>query len=246
MTSQDAQASNVIVTGILPVCSIDAHVLFDSGSTNSYVSPLFAKNFTMEPVRLETSFLVATTMGETLVVESGYRSCSVLVGKIDTVVDLMLLDMTDFDMILGMDWLVSCHTTLDYHSNAIRFSISGEQVFAFQRDQSEVPYNLISIMSAQHMLRKGCQRFLAFVRDVEKEERILEQVLVASEYPDVFPEELPGLPPDRDIEFNIELVLGTRPISIPPYRMAPAELKEFKEQLQDLLDKSFIRLSYSP
>ena len=67
-----------------------------------------------------------------------------------------------------------------------------------------------------------------------------------SEFPEVFPEDLPGLPPDREIEFSIDLLLGSGPISKAPYRMAPAELKELKEQLQELLDKGFIRPSVSP
>ena len=67
-----------------------------------------------------------------------------------------------------------------------------------------------------------------------------------SEFSEVFPTDLPGLPPDRDIDFCIDVETGTRPISIPPYRMAPAELKELKEQLQDLLSKGFIRPSVSP
>ena len=74
----------------------------------------------------------------------------------------------------------------------------------------------------------------------------VDDVPIACEFPDVFPEELPGLPPDREIEFCIDVVPGTAPISLPPYRMAPAELKELKEQLQDLLDKGFVRPSTSP
>ena len=74
----------------------------------------------------------------------------------------------------------------------------------------------------------------------------LEDIPIVKEFPDVFPEELPGLPPDREIEFSIELLPGTGPISKAPYRMAPAELKELKLQLQDLLDKGFIRPSVSP
>ncbi|WMV43384.1 hypothetical protein MTR67_036769 [Solanum verrucosum] len=69
---------------------------------------------------------------------------------------------------------------------------------------------------------------------------------VVNEFPEVFPEDLPGVPPEREINFGIDLLPDTQPISIPPYRMAPAELKELKEQLKDLLDKGFIRPSISP
>lgn len=113
------------------------------------VSPFFAKSFTKEPVSLERPLLVATSMRETLLVEVGYRSCSVLVGEIDIVADLMILDMTEFDVILGIDWLASCHATLDCHAKAVKFSIPGESAFIFQRDHSEIPCNIISMMSAR-------------------------------------------------------------------------------------------------
>jgi hypothetical protein len=74
----------------------------------------------------------------------------------------------------------------------------------------------------------------------------VERIPVVCEYPDVFPDELPGMPPDRDIEFAIELQPGTAPISKRPYRMPPAELAELKKQLQELLDKGFIHPSTSP
>jgi hypothetical protein len=77
-------------------------------------------------------------------------------------------------------------------------------------------------------------------------EKKLEDVLVVYEYPDVFPDELPGMPPDRDIEFIIDLVPGTGPIAKRPYRMAADELAELKKQLQELTDKGFIRPSASP
>nr|GFC86570.1 retrotransposon protein [Tanacetum cinerariifolium] len=69
---------------------------------------------------------------------------------------------------------------------------------------------------------------------------------IVSEFPDVFPDELPGIPPIREVEFNIELIPGAEPISKAPYRMAPIELKELKDQLQELLERGFIRPSVSP
>ncbi|KAG8474747.1 hypothetical protein CXB51_031285 [Gossypium anomalum] len=95
-------------------------------------------------------------------------------------------------------------------------------------------------------LRKGYEAYLAFVLNTKNPELKIESVPVVCEFPDVFPEELPGLPPVREVEFGIELIPGTTPISIAPYRMAPLELKELKAQLQELTDKGFVRPSSSP
>ena len=95
------------------------------------------------------------------------------------------------------------------------------------------------------MLRKGCQGYLAFVVDRRQEGTRLEDIPIVKEFPDVFPDDISSLPLDRAIEFVIELISGTKPISIPPYRMAPIELKELKAQLEELLSKGFIRLSAS-
>ncbi|KAG8475938.1 hypothetical protein CXB51_032993 [Gossypium anomalum] len=95
-------------------------------------------------------------------------------------------------------------------------------------------------------VKKGCETYLAYVLDSKESEKKLESVPVVCEYPDVFPEELSGLPPVREVEFGIELVPGTTPISIAPYRMAPTELKELKAQLQELMDRGFARPGFSP
>src|SRR5262249_34145160 len=101
-------------------------------------------------------------------------------------------------------------------------------------------------MTARKLLRKGCYGYLATVIDKRVIPEGVDQIPIVNEFPDVFPEELPGLPPEREIEFEIELQPGVNPISIPPYRLAPVELNELKVQLQDLMDKGFIRPSSSP
>ena len=88
--------------------------------------------------------------------------------------------------------------------------------------------------------------YLAHIRDTSIETPILESIPEVSEFSEVFPTDLLDLPPDRDIDFCIDVETGTQPISIPPYSMAPAELKELKHQLQDLLSRGFIRPSVSP
>lgn len=138
---------------------------------------------------------MATPMGENLLVEFVYRACEVFVCEKDTLAHLMLLDMANFDVILGMGWLESCHATLDCHSKVLNFSILGKSSFSFQGDQSIAPNNLISILSVQRLLRKEFHNYLALVKDVEKEAMSLDQVSVLREFTDVFPKELPGLPP---------------------------------------------------
>ncbi|TYK03797.1 pol protein [Cucumis melo var. makuwa] len=101
-------------------------------------------------------------------------------------------------------------------------------------------------MKASKLLSQGTWGILASVVDTRGPEVSLSSEPVVKEYPDVFPDELPGLPPPREIDFAIELEPNTAPISRAPYRMAPTELKEMKVQLQELLDKGFIRPSVSP
>ena len=104
----------------------------------------------------------------------------------------------------------------------------------------------MSAMKARRFMRKGCEAFLALILDSKREQVKLEDIPVIKEFLDVFPEKLPGVPPEKEVDLSIEVVQGTTPISRTPYRMAPTELKELKTQLQKLLDKGFIRPSVSP
>ncbi|KAI3726230.1 hypothetical protein L1987_66027 [Smallanthus sonchifolius] len=101
-------------------------------------------------------------------------------------------------------------------------------------------------MKAQKCLRKGHTAILALVTDKSSEEKKLEDIPIVREFPEVFPEDLPGLPPQRQVEFQIDLTPGAAPIARAPYRLAPSELQELSTQLQELLDKGFIRPSSSP
>ena len=116
----------------------------------------------------------------------------------------------------------------------------------FVGDRQSIKLSLVSWIDARRMMQHGCSAFLAHVKDVEVPLPKMEEVPVVREFLDVFPEELPGLPPNREIEFGIELMPSTTPISIASYRMAPAELKELKVQLEELVDRGFIRPSVSP
>ena len=116
----------------------------------------------------------------------------------------------------------------------------------FRRIRREIAPSLINSMTASKMLQKCCQGYLAFVVDRRQEGTRLEDIPIVKEFPDVFPDDISGLPPDREVEFTIDLIPRIEPISIPPYRMSPAELRELKAQLEELLSKGFIRPSISP
>ena len=168
--------------------------------------------------------------------------CDTVNGK-DFRVDLIVLDLVDFDVILGMDLLASYHAIVDCQQKTVQFAVLVETPFQFRGDVSTSPSKLISSLRPIRLLKKRCLGYLVVVRDVSVEAPSITQILVVMEFLDVFPDEFPGKPPDREIEFYIDLVPDAQPISIPPYRMALAELKE---QLHELLDKGFIHPSTSP
>merc|ERR1719328_626473 len=137
--------------------------------------------------------------------------------------DLIILESQGLDVILGMDWLSLYGGNIDCASKTILLTTpEGKRIKYVSR----------------HMPKRTQVNSLTGVVQVE--------VPVVKDFPDVFPEELPGMPPDRDIEFLIELLPGTGPISKRPYRMPAQDLEEIKKQLKELLDKGYIRPSSSP
>ncbi|XP_070040948.1 uncharacterized protein [Nicotiana tomentosiformis] len=186
------------------------------------------------------------TVGDTIGVDHVYRSCVVTVWGLETRVDLLLLNMVDFNVLLGMDWLYPCHADLDCHAKTMTLAMLGLPRIEWRDSLDYVPSRVISYLKAQQMVGKGCLSYLAFLRDVGADTPTIGSVSVVREFLDMFPADLPGMPPDRYIDFCIDLVSGTQPISIPLYCMAPAELNELKEKLQELFDKGFIKPNVSP
>ena len=170
-----------------------------------------------------------------------YEECEVLIGGKIFHANLIPLPMVDFDVILGMDFLSSHHAVIDCLKREVTFRFSDEEEVKFYGEKKVGQCRIISCLKASALLDKGCEWFLAHIVDKEKFSPSIDDIPIVQDFPDVFPEELPGIVPDREIEFTIELVPGTSPISIAPYRMAPTELLELKSQLSDYLNKGFIR-----
>ncbi|GJR23404.1 putative reverse transcriptase domain-containing protein [Tanacetum coccineum] len=165
----------------------------------------------------------------------------------------MPVELGSFDVIIGMDWLAKYHAVIVCMEKIVRIPF-GDEILIVRGDGSSNKHgtrlNIISCAKAQEYLMKGCHIFLVNItatkdEDKSKEKR-LEDVPVVQEFPKVFPEDLPGIPPTRQVEFRIDLVPGATPVARAPYRLAPSEMKELAEQLQELTNKGFIRPSSSP
>ncbi|XP_070022149.1 uncharacterized protein [Nicotiana sylvestris] len=223
---------DAVITCIISVGGRDASVLFYPGSTYSYVSSLFAHLLVISPKPLGIPVHVSTYIGDSVVVDRIYQSYMVTFCGFETSADLLLLDMIESEIILGMDWLSPYHAVLDCHAKTVTFRMPGLPRLEWKGSIVDISSRVISFLKAWQMVEKGCLANLAYVRDTTAESPTIDSVPLVREFVDVFPSNIPRMPLDRDIDFCIDLAPGTQPVSIPPYRMAP---KELKEQLEELL-----------
>ena len=174
------------------------------------------------------------------------KSCILQYDGHEIEIDCIVLGLSDFDCIIGIDMLTKYRATVDCFHKIVRFrpDMAEEWKFYGKGSRSRIP--LVSVLSMTRLLQKGAEGFLVYSVDLLKSSPSLADFPVVREFADVFPDEIPGLPPVREIDFSIELMPGTVPISRAPYRMAQIELKELKDQLEDLLAKGYIRPSVSP
>ncbi|XP_070045768.1 uncharacterized protein [Nicotiana tomentosiformis] len=168
-TRPDAEASHVVITDIISVCGKDSSVLFYPESTYSYVSSLFAHFLGVSRESLDTPVYVSTPMDDFVVVDRIYQFCIVIFCGYETRADLLLLNMTDFEFILDMDWLSPYHAVLDCHAKIVTLAMPElprlEWIGSFAGTSSRV----ISFSKARHMVEKGCLAYLAYVRDTTAE-----------------------------------------------------------------------------
>ncbi|GJW58787.1 putative reverse transcriptase domain-containing protein [Tanacetum coccineum] len=165
----------------------------------------------------------------------------------------MPVELGSFDAIIGMDWLARYQAIIVCAEKIVRIPWGNETLIVHgdgSNQGHEARLHIISYSKTQEYMLKGCPVFLAHVttKEVEdkSEKKRLEDVPIVRDFPEVFPEDLSGLPPTRQVEFQIDLIPGAAPVARAPYRLAPSEMKELSEQLKELSDKGFIRPSSSP
>ena len=217
-------------------------MLFDSGASHSFIVASVVIELGLEVETLEEPLYVSSPLGIKARIGMICRGCELEISGTLLTVDLRIMDMLEFDIILGMDWLTAYRVVIDCERRRVTaYTHDGTRV-VFPRDKHDI--------LPQTVYESKCQGQLAgrlaslTLEDEERPDLDLSQVVC--NYVEVFPDELPELPPQRILDFGIELHPDTSPISMTPHRMAPVELQELRVQLHELLDKGFIRPSTSP
>ncbi|KAF5805273.1 putative nucleotidyltransferase, Ribonuclease H [Helianthus annuus] len=235
-----------VVMGKFLLDDIYVTVLFDSGADTSYMSLKMSKLLKRTPTPLNTKHVVELANGKSVEATHVVKGCNIVLAGQAFSIDLIPIVLGSFDIVIGMDWLSQHHAEILCKEKVIRIPRSSQEPLEVQGDKSGAVVVIISFLKAQKCLRKGHTAILAIVTDAASKEKRVEDIPVVRDFPQVFPEDLPGLPPHRQVEFQIELAPGAAPIARAPYRLAPTELEELSKQLQELLEKGFIRPSSSP
>nr|GFC40678.1 putative reverse transcriptase domain-containing protein [Tanacetum cinerariifolium] len=200
ITEGDAANTSGTITGILFIYGHAVFVLFDTVATHSVISSASASRVTMTPTLLDQVLCISTPIQDTVRITHVYRNLTLQFDDKIHAINALPLDMCEFDIILGMDWLTEHHATIDCHSYQVIFGDIHAPEFIYHGSLLGKSMQIISALQARTLLSHGCE------------------------------DELPGIPLVHEVEFNIELIPGAEPISKAPYRMAPIELKELKDQ----------------
>ena len=217
-------------------------MLFDSGASHSFIAASVVIELGLEVKTLEEPLYVSSPLGIRVRIGMICLGCELEISGTLLTVDLRIMDMSEFDVILGMDWLTAYRVVIDCERRRVTAYTQDSTRVVFQGDKHDI--------LPQTVYESRCQGQLAgWLASLTSEDEVrpdLNLPRVVCEYEDVFSDELPGLPPQRVVDFGIELHPGTSPISMTPHRMASVELQELRVQLQELLDKGFIRPNNSP
>ncbi|WMV42012.1 hypothetical protein MTR67_035397 [Solanum verrucosum] len=199
---QGQENSPDVVTGMIEVFTFDVYALLDPGATLSFVTPYTAMRFDIITEQLLEPFSVSTLVGESILPEGVYRDYTNTVHHKDNMADLVELDMVDFDVILGMDWLNACYASADSRTQVVKFQFPNEPVIEW-RSSSALPKGcFISYLKVKKLVSNGCIYHLFLVNDSSVETSPIQSVPVVSEFPEVFPDDLPRVPPEREIDFG--------------------------------------------
>nr|GEW15832.1 putative reverse transcriptase domain, ribonuclease H-like domain, aspartic peptidase domain protein [Tanacetum cinerariifolium] len=194
-------------------------------------------------VKLNSSYEVELSDGKVVSTNSVLRGCTLNLLDHLFDIDLMSIELGTFDVIVGMDWLVERDALIVCGKKEFHVPYKNKTLVV-KSDSSVSRLKVISCIEVRKYIERGSQFFIAQVTEKELVKKQLQVMLVICNFLEVFPDDLPGLPPPRKVE--IELIPGAAPVARVPYHLAPSDLKELSDQLKELSEKGFIRPSSSP
>ncbi|GKE21015.1 putative reverse transcriptase domain-containing protein [Tanacetum coccineum] len=225
----EPQGPNV-VTGTFLLNNRYASVLFDSGSDRSFLDTRFSSKLNIDPVRIGASYEVELADGRVVSTNTVLKGCTLNLVNHIFKINLMPIELGTFDVFIGIDWLVKQDAIIIYGEKFVHILYENKTLMV-KSDKGVSRLKVISCIKARKYVERGCHLFLAHVTEKRSKEKRLEDVPVSRDFPEVFPEDLPGLPPPRQVEFRIDLVPGAAPVARAPYRLALSEMRELLVQL---------------
>ncbi|CAA0840140.1 Unknown protein, partial [Striga hermonthica] len=235
------------MSGMIVLNDVPVYALFDTGATHSFISRRCLEAIGVHSLTTVDPLEVSLASGRKIVTEARATDLSLSIGGHILTSDAYVIEMRDFDLILGMDWLTRFHADIRCHDREITRYLPGDDQITYFGSRTRTLPHIISMATAKRILRRGdFQGYLVSLIGDEPKARSPHDIPIVREFVDVFPDQLLGGPPNRQVEFSIDLIPGAGPISKASYRMAPKELQEVKTQIQELLNLSFIRPSVSP
>jgi hypothetical protein len=224
----EAQKALDMVIGTFFINDTSAVVLFDSEASHSFISAAYVEKHNLLIALLRRQMIVSSPRGD-MPARQLCPEVNLKIRAVDFVANLIVLQSKGIDVILGMDWLSKYKMLINYAKKSIKLTTL---------DGKELEFITEPVVTAKGVPNPMKMNQLDASQGSE--------VPVVNEFLDVFPEELPGMPPDQDIEFVIELKPGTAPIYKTPFRMTTPQLAELKEHFKELLEKGFIHSNSSP
>ena len=194
MTNKEAEISPDVITGIIQFHSHPIKVLIDPEVTHSFISTSLVKLLGLPTGLLQFNMLVSMPIGKSFLTTKVVKNDSIVIRGRKLHVDLILLELHDFDIILGMDWLATHYALVDCFVKKATFRIPREPEFCFEGSFDDTPIQLVATMKAQSFLKKGFQGYLAYIVGNDNDAK-LGDIPIIRDHSDVFPEEFPGLPP---------------------------------------------------
>ncbi|GKD47664.1 putative reverse transcriptase domain-containing protein [Tanacetum coccineum] len=214
-----------VVTGTFLLNNRYAFVLFDSGSDRSFMDTRFKSMLNIDPVKIGASYEVEFADGRVVSTNTILKGCTLNLVSHVFEIDLMPIELSTFDVIVGMDWLVKHDAVIICGEKVVRIPY-GNKMLIVETDKGVSQLKVISCIKACKYVERGCHLFLAHMTEDKSKDKRIEDVPVIRDFPEVFPEELPGLPPLRQVEFRIDLIPGAAPVARASYRLTPSEMKE--------------------